>query len=105
MNVWLLFSLAIGLLVNISFGAPAPEVETAETLDYRLNTDVEPLDYVVELTPYFTNDTGKIFTFDGSVTISVKATKDNVKSITLHKDDLDISEITVSTKSNYFSSF
>lgn len=87
---FVLFTLcAIGLLVD---GAPSLTKEIDKS-DYRLNTDVEPLNYLIELTPYFNNDSGKdAFTFDGNVGITLRTKKENVKVITLHKEELDIQD-------------
>ncbi|XP_031619288.1 membrane alanyl aminopeptidase-like [Contarinia nasturtii] len=69
---------------------------------YRLTTDVVPLDYVIEFTPYFNNESGKdAFTFDGNVKITLNVTKANVQNITLHKDDLEIVEQALIMKSIY----
>lgn len=59
--------------------------------DYRLNTDVQPLHYDIELTPYFENEgTHKAFTFDGISTMTFRVTKAGVTSIVLHKLKIDI---------------
>lgn len=56
---------------------------------YRLSDDVTPISYLLELTPYLANETGKdAFTFDGVVTITLRATKANVLAITLHQREL-----------------
>lgn len=63
-----------------------------ETLNYRLPTTVWPQNYVVELTPYFTSEHGKQkFTFDGKVEITLAATARDVREITLHSNELEIS--------------
>lgn len=63
-----------------------------EKLNYRLNTDIEPIDYVIDVTPYFDSNVPgkKQFTFDGACTITFKTTKPNVSEITLHKRLLNI---------------
>lgn len=96
---WLVFVLCIiGSLIDI--GLSVSDAENAENIDYRLNGDIEPINYLIELTPYLTdNDTGKLFTFDGSVTISLKATKADVKTITIHLNDLNITEQTLTIAS------
>ncbi|XP_055325495.1 uncharacterized protein LOC129579438 [Sitodiplosis mosellana] len=110
MKLVLLWFCVIGSLVDIALGAPAEQnaenIENAENVDYRLNTDVEPIEYTIDLTPHFDNEGGnEPFTFDGSVIIQLQATKPNVKTITLHKEELDISEVSLATKSKYFPSF
>lgn len=104
MKCLFLFGL-IGSLVGSNLCAPASETEKAENLDYRLNTDIEPTDYVIELTPYFTNDTGKLFTFDGSITITLRPTKADVNIITLHQEDLEITEQSLTPKADLFLGF
>lgn len=100
MKLTVLLLCITGTVVNTVFGAP-----TEDKLDYRLSTDVEPTDYVIDLTPHFDNASGhEAFTFDGSVIITLQATKANVKTITLHKEELDISEYSLQTKSKYFPS-
>lgn len=98
----ILSSIDIGLCVQNSNGKNVKKFNY-----YRLTTDVVPLDYLIEFTPYFNNEIGKEpFTFDGIVTITVNVTKANVKNITLHKDELRITEQTLTIKSGeYFSNF
>lgn len=90
--------LSIICLIGISAGADR---------SYRLSTDVEPIHYKIELTPYFNNDTaGKMaFTFDGKVDIELMTHKMGVEEIILHIDDLDISSVKISSKRNIFSWF
>lgn len=98
----------IGSLTDISFSA---SVSTTEELDvkqnYRLNDDIVPIDYTIEVTPYFDNNTvgKKAFTFDGIVIIQLKALKSNVSEITLHYDDLIIKKKSLTTKPGYFAPF
>lgn len=111
---WLVVPCVIGsLLIENALGAPSAQesatnstVEKAEKLNYRLSTEVVPVDYIIELTPYFNNESGKeAFTFDGSVKITLQSTQADIKTITLHKEDLDISEQTLAVKSKYFPMF
>lgn len=104
MKFLFLFAL-IGSFIGRNLSASAAEAENFANLDYRLNTDIEPTDYVIELTPYFDNDTGKIFTFDGIVTITLRPTKAEVNTITLHKEDLDITQQTFTPKADSFVGF
>lgn len=104
MKLVLLLICVTGWQMNIGFAAPVEE--KADQLNYRLNEDVVPTDYIIDLTPHFDNETGhEPFTFDGSVTITLQATKANVKTITLHKEDLEILDQTLTTKSKYLPSF
>lgn len=81
---------------ELSCGAQKTMIDIKDKkLKYRLSTDVEPIDYVIELTPYFdSNITGKEpFTFDGICNISLKAGKSGIDTITLHKQDLQVIEL------------
>lgn len=81
-------------------------LDESKNLDYRLNTDIEPLHYELDLTPYFDNSVpGKTeFTFDGITSITLKATKTDIDTITLHKVDLNITTESLVKKSNIFAS-
>lgn len=85
-------------------GASTPTVENVESVNYRLSTDIIPSDYIVEVTPHFTNKSGKEpFTFDGCVKIILQATRDDVNTIVLHMEDLNITEHILTTKTkSYF---
>lgn len=112
MKFFLVVICVIGSLIDIGTCAPSVQdignasnstLDNGEKLNYRLNTDILPLDYIIELTPYFNNETDKeAFTFDGSVKITLQATKADVNTITLHKEDLNISEQILTLKSKYF---
>lgn len=87
------FSLCIiGLLTELSSSAPSPAVIEDEELNYRLNTDIEPINYIIDVTPYFDDKTSgkQAFTFDGIVIITLKSNESNVTRIVLHKQDMDI---------------
>ncbi|XP_013106945.2 membrane alanyl aminopeptidase [Stomoxys calcitrans] len=59
--------------------------------EYRLSKDVIPSSYDIAIKPYLrTTDGPKLFTFDGEVNITLQAVVENVKSITLHKDYIEI---------------
>lgn len=69
---------------------------------YRLPTTTRPSNYQVTLTPYF-NVTGTDvtpFSFDGEVTIRIRATENNVSQIVLHCNDLSILTLNVSLATN-----
>jgi|SRR5690349_9783191 len=91
---FLLMSAFIGILVGspLEFDTDIAIITPAAAdLTYRLSRNVLPSKYELELTPYFTNETGKSeFTFDGTVNITLKAMEANVQSIVLHKSDIDI---------------
>ncbi|TMW48641.1 hypothetical protein DOY81_006271, partial [Sarcophaga bullata] len=66
---------------------------TLRNVDYRLNKDVMPLFYDIHLKPYLRQEDGpKQFTFEGEVNIAIKANKEDIKKIILHKDLMDIVE-------------
>lgn len=77
------------------------------TINYRLNTDIEPIEYIIDLTPYFDkNVVGKEpFTFDGICTITIKANQMNLDTIVVHKQDLNITDVSVTKKPGFFSPF
>lgn len=63
---------------------------------HRLSEEVLPIHYDILLTPYFeSNADHQEWTFDGEVKITVKATESGIRSITLHKLELDIFEVSV----------
>ncbi|CAO1393773.1 unnamed protein product [Diamesa tonsa] len=65
-------------------------------VNYRLNEDVMPTHYKLELTPYFEAEPNKTqFTFDGVVTISLAAVTTPVSSIVLHANKLTITKWTL----------
>ncbi|XP_035890493.1 uncharacterized protein LOC118502379 [Anopheles stephensi] len=78
------------------------ELEPRAQLDhYRLNDDVWPTHYDIEIKPYFEPELDKqAFTFDGSTAITVTATKENVTQIKLHKANMNIVSWKVMRKSN-----
>lgn len=87
----------IGLLVNICISAPATTIQKTDEPNYRLPDAVEPLEYSIELTPYF--DGEKAFTFDGIVLIDLKTNQSNVKQIILHKSvDMTITNTSIFKK-------
>lgn len=91
MKVFIFVLCIITFCVHLNKSSP---INDNKTLNYRLNTDVEPLDYTIELTPHFDRSVNgrEPFTFDGICTITIKASKSNVDTITLHKQDLNILE-------------
>lgn len=102
MNLLFLLIFVIGQLIHFNYA----ENETT-TLDYRLNSDVVPINYELELTPYFNNTESdkEPFTFDGSVIITIKPTRPDVREITLHQEELNISHIELTIKTRYMPLF
>uniref|UniRef100_A0A4Y0BN47 Aminopeptidase n=2 Tax=Anopheles funestus TaxID=62324 RepID=A0A4Y0BN47_ANOFN len=78
------------------------ELEPRTELDhYRLNEDVLPTHYEIEIKPYFEPEPQKqAFTFDGNTVITVTAAKENVTQIKLHMAHMDILLWSVMRKSN-----
>lgn len=94
----------IGIFIDLCF---CTSLNQSDAINYRLNTDVQPIDYIIDLTPYF-DDTvaGKSpFTFDGICTITIKTNKLNIDTITVHKQDLDISDVSLTKKPGFFAPF
>lgn len=69
-----------------------------------LNMDIEPIDYKIHLTPYLDdNIPGKLpFTFDGICTIAIKPSQMNLDTITVHKVDLIIHDVSVTKEVGLF---
>lgn len=82
----------IGFLSDIRVGASTSQ---SGSVNYRLNTDIEPIDYIIAVTPHFESST-----FDGICTITLKTSKTNVRAITLHQRDLKIIEQRLMKKSS-----
>lgn len=101
MNLYLLSLCFISIFGNFAHGIATEE--TAK-LNYRLTTDIEPLDYIIDVTPYLDDSVpGKEpFTFDGITTITLKAKKANIDTITLHKLNLNILEEGLIKRSKQF---
>ncbi|XP_041764059.1 membrane alanyl aminopeptidase-like [Anopheles merus] len=73
----------------------------AQLEDYRLNDDVWPTHYDIEIKPYLEQEGNKAqFTFDGSAKITVATQKQNVMQIKLHMARMDISAWSVTRKSD-----
>uniref|UniRef100_A0A182PTS9 Aminopeptidase N n=1 Tax=Anopheles epiroticus TaxID=199890 RepID=A0A182PTS9_9DIPT len=73
----------------------------AQLEDYRLNDDVWPSHYDIEIKPYLEAEGNKAqFTFDGSAKITVTTQKQNVMQIKLHMARMDISAWSVTRKSD-----
>lgn len=69
------------LLAATIFGAAFSQT----TENYRLDTNVLPINYDVTLTPYITSDSGdKLFTFDGTARITLFTNAVDQKIIVLH---------------------
>lgn len=75
-------------------------IKQSDGVNYRLNTDIEPIDYIIDVTPHFES-----FTFDGVCTITLKTSKTNVNTITLHKLELNIIEQKLTKKPSLVAPF
>ena len=72
--------------------------------DYRLPKNIEPINYKVELTPYFKNEPGKQdFTFDGVAQIRLTP-RVNISTIVLHTLNLifEDSEVELVDDNSYY---
>lgn len=68
-------------------------------VDYRLSTKIEPISYVLVLTPHFDNSSGnEAFTFNGNVEISLRTKFPDVKEIVLHLKDINITKTELQMK-------
>lgn len=68
-------------------------------VDYRLETSVVPNSYNITIQPYIRSEDGdKQFTFDGIVEINVNVSKNDVKTITVHTKNLNVSSAEVYSK-------
>ncbi|XP_053698808.1 membrane alanyl aminopeptidase [Sabethes cyaneus] len=77
------------------------EVPRAELEEYRLNEDVWPSHYDVELTPYFEDEAEhEAFTFDGIVSIKLKPSKVGVTNIALHVAEINITSLILNQADN-----
>uniref|UniRef100_A0AAG5CSU5 Aminopeptidase n=1 Tax=Anopheles atroparvus TaxID=41427 RepID=A0AAG5CSU5_ANOAO len=73
----------------------------AQLEDYRLNDDVWPTHYDIEIKPYLEAETGKqAFTFDGNTKITVKTEKQGVAQIKLQIARMEITSWSVVRKSD-----
>ena len=102
-----LWSLCIIIGLSTSF-CTAHVTSEDEKLDYRLNTDIEPLHYSIDVTPHFGDNiipSKEPSVFDGTCSITLKTIKSNVSSITLHKLDLDIVEKKLTFDSSVMTQF
>ncbi|KAM3967233.1 membrane alanyl aminopeptidase-like [Aphomia sociella] len=89
------------LLAIVSCDLPFDNKEIAtrndESLGYRLPEDLDPIHYDVEVTPYFEEapPNREPFTFDGRVTLRVKAVKDNLNTLIIQENVRDILSVTL----------
>lgn len=93
--------------IFIGFGS-CTSLNQSAAINYRLNADIQPIDYIIDLTPYFDNSVvGKMpFTFDGICTITIKTNKLNMDTIIVHKhEDLDVIDVSLTKKPGFFAPF
>ncbi|XP_041970213.1 membrane alanyl aminopeptidase-like [Aricia agestis] len=66
---------------------------------YRLPEDLDPIHYDVEITPYFEATADKeAFTFDGVVTLTVRAVKENISSLIIQENVREILSVTLTNQ-------
>lgn len=87
----------IGFITDTCVGASTNQSDSA---NYRLNSDIEPIDYTIDVTPHFES-----FTFRGICVIILKTSKTNVSTITLHTLDLNIIEQRLTKKPSLVAPF
>ncbi|KPJ05974.1 Membrane alanyl aminopeptidase [Papilio machaon] len=86
----------------LEFDVPDVEVERSdsETM-FRLPEDLDPIHYDAEITPYFEATSNReAFTFDGLVTIYVRAMKSGINSLIVQENVREILHITVTDEAN-----
>lgn len=104
----------MGFLIAITYGIPfddnlnnynsnddaaaIDQIQIKQLSNYRLPTNVVPVNYVIEISPYFVAESVKQpMTFDANIQITLRALE-GVTSIVLHSHNLEIDES--STKLN-----
>ncbi|XP_023950043.2 membrane alanyl aminopeptidase-like [Bicyclus anynana] len=95
----LIIVLAILVLAKTDFPLEIEEpLILSNTADenYRVPEDLDPIHFEIEITPYFeaTSDR-EAFTFDGIVTITLKAVKDDITSLIIQENVRDIISVSV----------
>ncbi|KPJ03375.1 Membrane alanyl aminopeptidase [Papilio xuthus] len=86
----------------LDFDVPDVEIERsdAETM-FRLPEDLDPIHYDAEIIPYFEATSNReAFTFDGLVTIYVRATRSGINSLIVQENVREILHITVTDEAN-----
>nr|XP_021192755.2 membrane alanyl aminopeptidase [Helicoverpa armigera] len=96
--------LASAAIISADFPLP-PEFDepeffsTSDPDSYRLPEDLDPINYVVEVTPYFTaTDTKEAFTFDGIVTITLRALKADLNALIIQENVRAINSVALTTE-------
>uniref|UniRef100_A0A2A4IYF9 Aminopeptidase n=1 Tax=Heliothis virescens TaxID=7102 RepID=A0A2A4IYF9_HELVI len=96
--------LALVAIISADFPLP-PEFDepefrnTADPEVYRLPEDLDPIHYVVDITPYFTaTTTNEAFTFDGIVTITVRALKADLNALFIQENVREIVSVALTTE-------
>ncbi|XP_068631135.1 membrane alanyl aminopeptidase-like [Battus philenor] len=76
------------------------ERDESETI-YRLPEDLDPIHYNVEVVPYFEATANKeAFSFDGQVTLYVRAVKEGINSLIIHENVREILSVTLTDEDN-----
>ncbi|XP_045535068.1 membrane alanyl aminopeptidase [Papilio machaon] len=86
----------------LDFDVPDVEIERSdsETM-FRLPEDLDPIHYDAEITPYFEATSNReAFTFDGLVTIYLRAMKSGINSLIVQENVREILHITVTDEAN-----
>ncbi|XP_013184609.1 membrane alanyl aminopeptidase [Amyelois transitella] len=77
------------------YRSDAQELDSA--LTYRLPEDLDPIHYEVEITPYFEEAPAnrEPFTFDGRVTLTIRAVTDNLNALIVQENVRDVLAISL----------
>ncbi|XP_046806450.1 membrane alanyl aminopeptidase-like isoform X3 [Lucilia cuprina] len=90
--MWFSFILPIFLLTISAFLILL--ITSKSPLNYRLNKNVKPHSYDIQIQPYLLEEDGiKKFSFAGEVNITLWTSKDFIKQISVHKNDIDIKTV------------
>ncbi|CAB3260808.1 unnamed protein product [Arctia plantaginis] len=103
MHIISLTCLALVALARADFPvdvkAPVANVRNDDAV-YRVPEDIDPIHYVVEITPYFEAEGNKeAFTFDGIVTLTFTATQSNLNSFVIQENVREIVSVSLTTAS------
>ncbi|XP_065359942.1 membrane alanyl aminopeptidase-like [Calliphora vicina] len=90
--MWFRFILPILVLIIVAISILF--ITLKSTANYRLNKNVKPLKYDIQIQPYLLSTDGpKLFTFEGEVNITLQATKDLIKQFSVHTNEINIKSI------------
>ncbi|XP_034829842.1 membrane alanyl aminopeptidase-like [Maniola hyperantus] len=98
-NLKLVVLSAVFVLVKTEFPLDVEEplfLSSAADEKYRIPEDLDPIQFDIEITPYFEAEDGReAFTFDGIVTLTLRAVKDNISTLVLQENVKEIISVVV----------